>query len=322
MTTNTPMVLLTGAAGFIGSRLANALLAQGFAVRAVDCFTPYYNLETKRSNVDSFRNSPGCQFVDADLRTDNLVDLLDGVEVIVHQAAQPGVRASWAHTFSLYTEHNILATQRLLEAARRRPVRRFIYASSSSVYGQAANYPTSEDTPPRPHSPYGVTKLAAEQLCALYAANWEIPTVMLRYFTVYGARQRPDMALHRLIDGALDDRPFPRYGDGSQVRDFTHVLDVVAANIAAATVPDLPPASVINIAGGSSISLSDLIDLTGELVGRRITVEQQPAQAGDVLRTGATTDRAANLLGWTPEVALREGLTEQIEWQRHRRSAG
>src|SRR3954447_5448772 len=215
--------LVTGAAGFIGSSLVDALLVRGDSVRGIDCFTPYYGRADKEANLAGALQHHEFELVEADLRTCAIEPLLEGVDVVFHQAAQAGVRLSWADGFADYDGHNILATQRLLEAVKAAGVQRLVYASSSSVYGNAPAYPTNEDDLPRPHSPYGVTKLAAEHLCNLYAANWGVPTVSLRYFTVYGPRQRPDMAMHRLVESALNHTPFPLYGDGSQVRDFTFV---------------------------------------------------------------------------------------------------
>ncbi|MCU0268821.1 MAG: NAD-dependent epimerase/dehydratase family protein [Acidimicrobiales bacterium] len=306
--------LVTGAAGFIGSHLCEALLARGDEVVGVDCFTPYYDRETKEANLRGPSASPGFRLVRCDLRTGDLAELLDGVDVVYHQAGQPGVRLSWSEGFGEYESCNVLATQRLLEAARDR-VGRVVYASSSSVYGNAARYPTEETDLPAPHSPYGVTKLAAEHLCGLYAANWGVHTVALRYFTVYGPRQRPDMAFNRLVAAALSGARFPRYGDGSQVRDFTYVADVVAANLAAGAA-EVAPGTVLNVAGGGAATLAELIDLAGELVGRPVEVEPLAAQPGDVVRTGGAIERARSLLGWQPTTPVREGLAAQIAWAR------
>ena len=308
--------VVTGVAGFIGSTLADRLLADGWSVVGVDCFTPYYDVAVKRSNLPA-----GVTLVEADLRTAGLVELLEGIDVVFHQAAQPGVRLSWSDGFGDYVSHNVLATQRLLEAARAVGLPRLVYASSSSVYGNAARYPTTEDDLPAPHSPYGVTKLAAEHLCGLYAANWGVPTVSLRYFTVYGPRQRPDMAFHRLCESALGQTPFPLYGDGGAVRDFTFVDDVVAANVAAAAA-DVAPGTVVNVAGGGEAVMSEVIDLVGELAGQPVPIDRQPAQAGDVDRTGGSIERAAALLGWSPTVGLHAGLAAQLEWHRQYRRAG
>ena len=313
------MTLVTGAAGFIGSHLVEALINSGHQVRGVDAFTPYYDRAAKEANLQWSRRAPGFDFREADLRTADLTPLLDDVDVVYHQAAQPGVRLSWASGFAEYVSSNVLATQRLLEAVRDLPLDRFVYASSSSVFGNATAYPTTEDMPTKPHSPYGVTKLAAEHLCGLYAANYGVPTVSLRYFTVYGPRQRPDMATHRLIEAALDDRPFPLYGDGSHVRDFTYVADVVAANRAAATEP-VPPGEVINVCAGGSSTMSELIDAVGAAVGRPVPLDRQPPQAGDVLRTGGDHALARDLLGWHPQTSLLEGVGAQVSWHRARRA--
>jgi len=307
--------LVTGAAGFIGSHLCEALLAQGDEVIGLDCFTDYYDESIKRRNLGALVGAPGFTLVEANLVNADLDDLVDGIEVVFHQAAQPGVRLSWADGFEHYVRHNVWATHCLLEACRKRGAPRFVYASSSSVYGNAARYPCDEDDRPEPFSPYGVTKLAGEHLCQAYAANFGFPAVALRYFTVYGPRQRPDMAFNRLIDAALTGNPFPLYGDGSAIRDFTFVGDIVSANVAAAAA-DLAPGELINVAGGGSARLSDLIELTGELVGSPVPIDRRPAEAGDVARTGGSIDKAMHLLGWKPEVEVAEGLAAQVGWQR------
>jgi nucleoside-diphosphate-sugar epimerase len=311
--------LVTGAAGFIGSSLVDALLARGDTVLGVDCFTPYYPREAKDANLANARAAAKFELVEADLRVDAIAPLLDGVDVVFHQAAQPGVRLSWADGFADYDGHNVLATQRLLEAAKAADIRRVVNASSSSVYGNAPAYPTTEDDLPRPHSPYGVTKLAAEHLCNLYAANWGLSTVSLRYFTVYGPRQRPDMAFHRLIEAGLDGAAFPLFGDGSAIRDFTFVGDVVAANLAAAAA-DCAPGTVVNVAGGGSIAMRELLDLAGSVLGQPVNIDQRAPQAGDVERTGGRIERAQQLLGWGPMTALRDGFASQVEWHRARRA--
>ena len=238
--------LVTGVSGFIGSHLAEALVAGGHEVRGVDCFTDYYDTCVKRANIAGLLVTGGLEMVEADLRSAELGRLLSGVDVVFHQAGQPGVRLSWSSGFEAYVQHNVLVTQRLLEALRESDVGRFVFASSSSVYGNAPSYPSEETDLPRPHSPYGVTKLAAEHLCRLYTANWDVPTVCLRYFTVYGPRQRPDMAFHRFIESALDGREIPLFGTGEQTRDFSYVADVVRANLAAATA-EVPPGCVMNL---------------------------------------------------------------------------
>jgi nucleoside-diphosphate-sugar epimerase len=247
-----------------------------------------------------------------------MTPLLDQTDVVYHQAAQAGVRLSWSDGFADYVGHNVLATQRLLEGvvATRQPIR-IVYASSSSVYGNQPRYPTTETDLPRPYSPYGVTKLAAEHLCGLYAENWGVRTVSLRYFTVYGPRQRPDMSIQRLCESILRGRPFPRYGDGTQVREFTYVDDIVRANLAAASA-DVAPGTFMNVAGGGEITLNDLIDLVGELAGTPVSVEPNDAQAGDAIRNGGAIDRARELLGWEPTTSLRDGVAAQLDWNRSR----
>lgn len=310
--------LVTGAAGFIGSHLAQSLLSAGYRVLGVDALTDYYSVESKRRNLAALEGDGAFEFAELDLAACDVGEILRDVDVVFHQAGQPGVRASWAEQFDDYVSRNILTTQRLLDAAKGlTTLRRFVFASSSSVYGEAVRYPTTEADLPRPHSPYGVTKLAAEHLCGLYAGNWSVPTVALRYFTVYGSRQRPDMAMHRLIEASLTGGTFPMYGDGSQVRDFTHVSDIVAANLAAAEA-EIPRGSVVNIAGGSSASLAEVISTVEKLVGQAVELGQRPSQAGDVKRTGADTSLARHLLGWEPRTALEDGLREQVEWHRKR----
>lgn len=304
---------MTGAAGFVGSHLVQTLLAEGQHVRGVDCLTPYYDPRRKRANLSEFLGHDGFEFHEVDLRTAWLGPLLDGVDVVFHQAGQPGVRLGWSDGFPDYVSHNVLTTQRLLEASRSAPLRRFVYASSSSVYGQAERFPVPETDLPRPQSPYGVTKLAGEHLTRLYADNWGTPTVALRYFTVYGPRQRPDMAIQRLIQAATDGESFTLFGDGTQQRDFTCIRDVVAANLAAAAA-DVEPGSVFNVAGGCSVSMNDLVDRVGGLVGAELPVHRGKEQAGDVRRTGGDVTAARRQLGWQPEVSLEEGLAEQVAW--------
>jgi nucleoside-diphosphate-sugar epimerase len=310
--------LVTGAAGFIGSTLTQRLAEVGHDVVALDSITPYYDERQKRSNLDEVARTPRCRVIIEDLRTADLAPMLDGIDVVFHQAGQPGVRASWDAGFAGYVEQNILVTQRLLEAAKRTALRRFVFASSSSVYGDADRYPTVEEDLPAPRSPYGVTKLAAEHLAGVYARNFGVPTVSLRYFTVYGPRQRPDMAMHRLFEAALDGRPFPMFGDGTQIRDFTFVDDVVAANVAAAT-NDVEPGTVLNVCGGGSTSLLEVVAIVGDVIGREVILDRRPVEAGDVVRTGGSGARAFEALGWAPTVTVRDGLARQGAWHRDRR---
>jgi UDP-glucuronate 4-epimerase len=310
--------LVTGVAGFIGSHLAESLLAEGDAVLGVDCFTPYYAAADKERNLALARANANFEFVDADLRSVVIEPLLDGVDVVFHLAAQAGVRLSWSEGFADYVGHNVLATQRILEAVvAARPAARVVNASTSSVYGNQARYPTCEDDLPRPFSPYGVTKLAAEHLCGLYAENWGVSTVSLRYFTVFGPRQRPDMAIHRLCEAAIHGTVFPRYGDGSHIREFTNVADIVRGSVLAAT-RDIAPGSCCNLAGGAEITVSALIDLVGEIAGAPVKIDQQSVVAGDAFRNGGSISRARELLGWTPAVSLRDGVTAQLAWHRSR----
>ena len=307
--------LVTGAAGFIGSTLAERLVADGWSVRGVDRFTAYYEEGQKRANIAGVVGNPAFQLVEADLLTAAIEPLLADVDVVFHLAAQPGVRLSWADGFRLYNDLNVNVTQRLLEVCSAATLQRFVYASSSSVYGQSPQYPTDEESPTRPHSPYGVTKLAAELLCGAYAENFGVPITSLRYFTVYGPRQRPDMAIHRMIEAARRGTAFPLFGDGSHVRDFTFVDDVARATMMAGTAP-LPAGTVLNVAGGSQTKVSDLIDLVGDVVGHPVPVQLMPGQHGDVSRTGGAIDRAEQLLGWQPRVSLRDGVSAQAEWHR------
>jgi len=310
--------LVTGAAGFVGSHLAEALLARGDTVLGVDCFTPYYDRATKAQNVAAARAHERFELIEADLRACDIGSLLSGVDAVYHQAAQAGVRLSWSDGFADYVGHNVLATQRLLEAVQRaRPGARVVYASSSSVYGNQDRYPTVETDLPKPFSPYGVTKLAAEHLCGLYAENWGVHTVSLRYFTVFGPRQRPDMSIHRLCQAAVDGSVFPRYGNGTQIREFTYVSDIVAGNLAAAD-GDVAPGTYVNLAGGAEITLNDLIVLVGDVAGSPVAVEQEERKPGDSFRNGGAIDRARELLGWSPEVSLRDGIAAQIAWHRSR----
>ena len=312
--------LVTGVAGFIGSTLADELLAEGWQVRGVDRFTAYYEESAKRRNLDRATAADAFELREADLLFADIDELLDGVDVVFHLAGQPGGRLSWADGFRTYNDLNVNVTQRLLEAVRGSAVTRFVYASSSSVYGNVDRVPTDESHPTRPFSPYGVTKLAGEMLCTAYGANFGVPTVSLRYFTVYGPRQRPDMAFHRMIETVLDGGAFTRFGDGRQVRDFTYVDDVVAATISAGTAA-IPPATVVNVAGGGSSTLNDLLDLIGATIGVDVSIEQHPDQPGDVRQTGGDITRARELLGWSPATTLATGIERQVAWHRARRQA-
>jgi nucleoside-diphosphate-sugar epimerase len=305
-------VLVTGCAGFVGSHLSEALIARGHEVVGVDCFTDYYARAQKEDNLRRLRFEPRFTLHEADLATAELAPLVAGVDLVYHQAGQPGVRASWGDNFATYTVNNVLATQRLLEAVKERPLKKFVYASSSSIYGDAEAYPTSETTLPKPVSPYGVTKLSAEQLVYLYWRNFGLPTVSLRYFTVYGPRQRPDMAFHRFIRAILADRPIQVFGDGEQTRDFTFVGDIVAANLAAGRCD--AAGVVCNIGGGSRVSVNQVLATLARILDRPLHVRYAGNERGDVRHTSADTSLAAQLLGYAPQVDLERGLAAEVAW--------
>ena len=304
--------LVTGAAGFIGSHLSTALLERGADVVAVDCFTDYYPRPLKEQNLAPLRARRGFQFVEAALQTVDLPALLDGVSHVFHLAAQAGVRKSWGRDFATYTSHNIEATQRLLEAVKERRLERFVYASSSSVYGDGVAIPMREDAMVQPVSPYGVTKLAAEHLCTLYHANYGVPAVSLRYFTVYGPGQRPDMGFHRFLRAAHLGEPITVYGDGEQTRDFTFVADTVAATMAAGDRGR--PGGVYNIGGGSRVSVNHVLALIERITGRPVRLQREPDQKGDMRDTFADTSRAKTELAFAPSRSLETGLAAESQW--------
>jgi len=306
--------LVTGAAGFIGSHLCEALVARGFDVTGVDCFTDYYDPALKRRNVAGLLAGPRFRLLELDLSGADLAALPDGPQYVFHQAAQPGVRASWGAEFADYARHNVLATQRLLERYKGSDVQRVVVASSSSVYGDAEKMPTGEGDLPRPFSPYGVTKLAAEHLALLYARNFGMPAVALRYFTVYGPRQRPDMGFNRFIAALLAGKPIGVYGDGGQTRDFTFVADAVEANLAAAERGVAGRA--YNVGGGSRVSVNHVLETLGKIAGRAPEVTHGAPQPGDPRDTGADIARARADLGWSPLVPLEDGLARQYAWQK------
>jgi UDP-glucose 4-epimerase len=306
--------VVTGAAGFIGSHLAEALVERGHEVVGIDCFTTAYPPQEKRRNLERLLGHPSFRLVEGDLVTLTLDAWLEGAVVVFHQAAQPGVRGSWGRDFAIYVYHNVLATQCLLEASARAGVPRLVAASSSSVYGDAPVYPTTEEAITRPVSPYGVTKLASEHLCLAYARPEvsSLAVATLRYFTVYGSRQRPDMAFRRFLAAAYAGEPIRVYGDGEQTRDFTHVEDAVRANLLAMTAP--VEAEAVNVGGGRRITLNEVLDLIGRSTGRRLRIERAPAQPGDARHTGADGTRAEALLGYRPEVRLEDGIADQAAW--------
>ncbi len=316
----TKSALVTGVAGFIGSNLAERLLADGWTVRGIDSFADFYDPAVKERNLRTALAHTDFQLVREDLNEADLAALLDGVSVVFHQAAQAGVRSSWGREFHRYDADNIMATQRLLEAIRGAGIERTVLASSSSVYGNTTDLPVTEESLTKPHSPYGVTKLAAEHLARLYRRNFDLSIVTLRYFTVYGPRQRPDMAFYRLAQAALDGEEFALFGTGDQTRDFTFVADTVAANVLAAEAES--PSEVYNIGGGARVSLRDAITTVEDITGRRIALKESGWQKGDVRDTWADCSLAERELGYQPRVALRAGLERLVTWyESHRKQA-
>jgi nucleoside-diphosphate-sugar epimerase len=310
-------VLVTGCAGFIGSHLTESLLADGVDVVGVDCLNDTYSRDQKLSNLAHARHWDRFSFMPVDLTQVSLDDVVADVDIVFHLAAEPGVRASWGTRFETYLRNNVLATQILLESVKRVGACRFIFASSSSIYGEAETFPTSETISPRPYSPYGVTKLGAEHLCHAYASNYGVDAGALRYFSVYGPRQRPDMAFHQFCRAALERRPIHVFGDGEQSREFSYVTDVVRATRAAGEVDQLHE-RVFNVGGGGGVTVNEAIGVLSQLTGRPLEVVYTDRGRGDVLITRADTERARRLLGFTPSVGIREGLTAQYEWMRER----
>ncbi|GAB7387572.1 NAD-dependent epimerase/dehydratase family protein [Bacillaceae bacterium] len=305
--------LVTGCAGFIGSTLCEALLARGYRVTGVDGFTPNYAKWIKEKNLANILSHPAFTWVEGDLRELDLAKLLQNQRYVFHLAAMPGVRSSWGADFQTYVNHNILLTQRLLEAVKNSGVEKMVYASSSSIYGSVSG-PTREDKLPVPYSPYGVTKLSAEHLCRLYYENYGVPVVSLRYFTVYGPRQRPDMAFHKFIKRILRHEPITVYGDGRQTRDFTYILDAVEANLLA--LEKGKAGEAYNIGGNSPVELLAVIRLIERITGMRAKLEFLPEQPGDPRHTWADIGKARNELGYLPQYPLEKGLCEQIAFVR------
>jgi len=304
-------VLVTGAAGFIGSHLCEALLQRGVSVTGLDCFTDYYDPAIKRANLEALLKHPSFTFVEADLNGDGWS--LEGNEIVFHLAAQPGVRASWGPGFRGYLRNNVQATQKVLDAAlAANPVPRIVFASSSSVYGEGAPLPTSEDDPKHPSSPYGVTKLTAELLCEAYVRAYDLDVVLVRPFTVYGPRQRPDMAFSRFISALEAGRPVEIFGDGSQTRDFTFVSDIVEGLLCAAERGRKGIA--YNIGGGQRASLMQCVELIAKFLGVEAEIVAKPRAQGDVSHTHADITRAAEDLGYRPRVGLEEGIERQVRW--------
>lgn len=303
-------VLVTGAAGFIGSHLVNRLLAGGYEVVGVDAFTGYYSRRRKERNLASAASEAGFRLVEGDLLLLDLDALLGGADCVVHLAGEPGVRRSWGANFPRYVERNVLTTGRLLDAAGRVGVAKFVYASSSSVYGPDPGRPVGEDYLRRPASPYGLSKLAAEELVGLHARERGVSATILRYFTVYGPRQRPEMALSRFVFAALRGRPVDIYGDGQQRRDMTYVSDAVEATVAALGAPD----GIYNVGGGTHATVDEMLGAVRRVTGAPVEARYGPEAEGDVRSTWADSSRARRVLGYEPRVGLDEGLAAQVEW--------
>lgn len=300
--------LVTGCAGFIGSHLVDKLLERGYEVTGIDCFTDYYAKDLKKRNIANALNHKNFVFIEDDLLK---INEYPEVDYIFHEAAQAGVRASWGKSFEIYTRNNVEVTQRLLEFYKDQELKKIVYASSSSVYGDA-ELPMREKSLLKPVSPYGVTKLAGENLCYLYCKNYSVPTVSLRYFTVYGPRQRPDMAIHKFVRAILNGKELTVFGDGTYTRDFTYIDDVIEANILAAT--NEIEGEVFNVGGGSKISVNELIEVLEEITGEKASIKYIEKQKGDVRDTLADTGKIRDKLNWTPEIKVEEGIERFVRW--------
>ena len=309
-------VIVTGVAGFIGSHLCERLLGEGFEVTGIDSFTDYYDPRRKRENIEDSLGNGRFRLIERDLNDCDLAGLFDGVGCVFHLAAQAGVRRSWGSEFKHYTEANILATQSVLEAIKEAGSVKLVHSSSSSVYGETKDLPMKEGHRLSPVSPYGATKLSAEHLCELYRINFDVDYTLLRYFTVYGPRQRPDMAFSRFITGALEGDGIEVYGDGTQTRDFTFVSDAVEANMAAMRYGGQE--RVFNIGGGSRISILDVIRIMEDQMSIKLDVRLLDPARGDVTDTWADTTRAREELGFEPSVSIENGIGEEIAWYRAR----
>jgi len=304
---------VTGVAGFIGSHLAETLLSQGHSVIGMDTFTPYYSRDIKEKNLESFKSNPQFTFLEDDVLTAiNLSDIIAGVDAVFHEAAQAGVLYSWGKDFDKYTQNNILATQRILEACKDTHIKKLVFASSSSVYGNATQLPMSENQELNPISPYGLTKLACEHLCRIYNTNFSVPVICLRYFTVYGPRQRPDMAINKFFNNILTEKPIDLYGDGSQTRDFTYVSDIVDATIAASECSS--DFEIMNIGGGSTVTVKELITHIESLSGKTALINHIDNQKGDMKHTHADISKAKKIIQYEPKVSLEKGLDLYLAW--------
>ena len=313
-------VIVTGAAGFIGSHLSERLVANGDEVVGVDCFTDYYSRATKERAVAALRDAKAFRLVEGDLAEMDLRPLLADASIVYHLAAQAGVRASWGADFEHYVRHNIRATQRILEQMKGREGIRLVFASTSSVYGKRAPLPTREDARLSPNSPYGATKVTCEHLCSLYAENWGLDYCALRYFTVYGPRQRPDMGFHKFMRAILADRPLDVYGDGAQSRDCTYVADVVDATVRAGETRTA--SRVFNVGGGSRRPLKDILEIMQDILGRRARIRYTAPMEGDVPHTHADITKGREEFGYNPSTPVEDGLLHEARWLEAELNAG
>ena len=304
--------LVTGAAGFIGSHLCKKLIHDGANIIALDAFTDFYSRSIKENNIQPLVNNPHFELIPVDILEIDLHNIMDKVDVVFHLAAQPGVRTSWGKDFTIYTKNNIDATQKLLEAAKTAKLKKFIYASSSSVYGLSPRLPMTETSTLHPYSPYGVTKLAAENLCYLYHKNYGVPCVSLRFFTVYGPGQRPDMAFHKFFKSISNNEEITVFGDGQQTRDFTYVDDIIWANLS--SIENGKAGENYNLGGGTRKKLADIIPVLEEICQKSVKIQYVAGQKGDVRHTFADIQKAKDDLKYTPKIALEEGLGAQWDW--------
>jgi UDP-glucose 4-epimerase len=311
--------LVTGAAGFIGSHLCQRLMERGWDVVGLDNLCDTYSPEDKKSNLEAI-SLKSLRFLEADILDCPLEELLSDVDVVAHLAAIAGVRTSWGESFAEYAHTNIIGTERLLAACAESQISKLVYASSSSVYGDTDQIPMTEDALPAPISPYGVSKLAGEHLCTAYRKNSALSVTCLRYFTVYGPRQRPDMAFRRFCEAILDGKPIRIYGDGSQSRDFTFVGDAVEATLSA--IEHDGAEGIFNIGGGSRVSVLDSLEMLSSIAGTKLDIVFEKRQRGDVRLTEADTTRARSILGFAPAVGIESGLEKEFLWVRSRRDSG
>lgn len=306
-------VLVTGAAGFIGSHLSEKLVSEGIEVIGIDSFLDYYPRQFKEKNLTNLKKSKNFKLIESSITEADLPAILSDINVVFHLAAQAGVRSSWGKQFSIYAKNNIEATQVLLENLKNCNIERFVYASSSSVYGDTSKLPMDEDDTPHPISPYGVSKLAGEHLSLLYYKNYSVPSVALRFFTVYGPRQRPDMAFHKFLKNIFEDKPIEVYGNGEQTRDFTYIADIVDATYSAAFANGAE-GQVFNLGGGSRMKLKEILNIMQKLCGKEIKINYSETQKGDVKHTFANTAKAREILHFHPSTSVEEGIASEMEW--------